>query len=124
MTKNDNLLDMFDDFKKNQEIRKMDEENKALKKKVKKEPKKKVSEEIKTINGLKKQVKLFGKTIPISKLQEAYNWIILNREDLITALDHYFRTYMNPERAPAKEGGITDRRNKRMKKIFDKLQEF
>ena len=104
MTKKDNLLDMFDSFKRNQEIRKVDEENKKLKAKLKKDTKKEETEEIKTINGIKRQVELFGKTIPISKLQEVYNWVILNREDLITAIDHYKRTYMNPGRTPAKEG--------------------
>lgn len=55
---------------------------------------------------------------------KAYEWLNLNVRDLVTAVNHYLSTYMNPKREPAKEGGITQRRNERMIKILDYLKEL
>ena len=59
-------------------------------------------------------------TVRVVQKSGLAKWIDLNVADLITAVDHYIRTYANPKRIPAREGGITDRRNKPMIKI----QEF
>jgi len=58
---------------------------------------------------------------PTRRRSELNDWLDLNVVDLITAVDYYLRTYNNPKREPAKAGGITDRRNKRMAKIHDFL---
>jgi len=46
----------------------------------------------------------------------------LELTDLITAVDQYLRTYNNPQRK-IKSGGIVDRRNIRMQKLFKKLND-
>ena len=51
-------------------------------------------------------------------------WLERNVSDLIGAVNHYLSTYMNPKRTPAKVGGFTDLRNKRMVKILEYLQEI
>lgn len=81
--------------------------------------------EVKSItDGMARQIKLYGKRIPYTALEEAFNWITLNVADLITAVHQYISTYVNPKRAPAKVGGITDRRNLRMVKIKEFLINF
>lgn len=74
--------------------------------------------------GMAKQIKLYGKRIPYTELEEVYNWMFLNIGDLVTTVDHYLRTYNNPKREPAKVGGITDRRNKRIAKMKEFLIKF
>ena len=121
MTKKDNLLDMFDSFKRNQEIRKTDEENKKLKAKLKKEPKKEVSEEIKAINGLQRQVNLFGKTINISELQENYEFLKINQTDLINAISWGINTIKN--KRPVKDKKM-DNQYYRNFLTWNKLREY
>ena len=75
-------------------------------------------------NGMAKQLKLYGERIPYTELEEAFKFLNLSIGDLITAVDQYLRTYVNPKRMPAKIGGITERRNIRMVKIKEFLIEF
>lgn len=75
-------------------------------------------------NGMARQIKIYGKRIPYTELEEIYDFVVLNIADLITAVHQYISTYVNPKRAPAKEGGITQRRNLRMVKIKEFLLEF
>ncbi len=51
-------------------------------------------------------------------------WLKENVETLIGLANHYLSTYMNPNRKPAKEGGWTDQRNKKVVKILKYLQEL
>lgn len=74
--------------------------------------------------GMSNQLKLYGKRIPYTELEEIYDFISLNVADLITAVHQYISTYVNPKRAPAKVGGITERRNLRMAKIKEFLINF
>jgi len=66
-----------------------------------------------------KTLKINGKTLLIKEIESFMLFFTdsQNREDIITLFDHYIRTYMNTRRKPWAEGGITDRRNKRMIKL-------
>lgn len=64
-----------------------------------------------------------NRTQAIFSLENA-KWLENNISDLIGAVNHYLSTYMNPKREPAKVGGFTDLRNKRMTKILEYLQEL
>ena len=74
--------------------------------------------------GMKAQLVKYGERIPITKMQELYDFVFDNKEDLITVADHYLRTYTNRKRPAWKPGGITDRRNKRIAKILTFLKEL
>lgn len=82
------------------------------------------SEVLDITNGMSRQLKRYGKRIPYTELEKTYDWVFLNIDDLITLADHYLRTYTNLKRAPAPQGGITQRRNNRITKIKDFLLEF
>ena len=64
-----------------------------------------------------------NKTQAIFSLKNA-KWVEENVETLIGLANHYLSTYMNPNRKPAKEGGWTDQRNKKVTKILEYLQEL
>jgi len=77
--------------------------------------------DLRFLENMAKQMKKFGKTIPLDEMQELTMFVKENLTDLITAVDHFLRTWNNPNRE-IKEGGIVDRRNNRMIKIKDFLK--
>lgn len=66
-----------------------------------------------------KTLKINGKALLIKEIEEFVGFFMdsLNYEDMMTIIDHYKRTYMNPKRKYVPEGGITDKRNKRILEI-------
>lgn len=66
-----------------------------------------------------KSLKIYGKNVLIKDIELFVSFFTDSqiKEDIITLIDHYKRTYMNPKRKYTPEGGITDRRNKRIIKL-------
>lgn len=85
--------------------------------------KNKIERQVRYTNNLSKQLKSFGKVFHIDEMQDILNWLMTNKNDLYTAVDQYLRTYTNPKRT-VKEGGITDKRNKRLQQIKEDLENF
>jgi hypothetical protein len=80
--------------------------------------------DIKYIETLAERLRLFEKKkIPFDKMESISSFVLENLQDFITMSDQYLRTYNNPRRK-IKEGGIVDRRNKRISEIKIFLEEL
>lgn len=98
-------------------------EKKFGKKPVAPSPKKDKKEELQIIEGMGRQLQNYGRTIPHSKLQQVYDWVFMNKVDLVSAVDNFLRTWNNPTRKIV-SGGLVERRNIRMQVILDFLKEL